>query len=131
MIEAQTPRIIEGWISQCVYALNELLCFRSEICMAIIAVSSSSTSRYSQRPFLRVSSKFNESAPLLYKLLIWPFLSNINPSLTIKSGLCTLPGSVKKRTSLFEMSRTMEISFGISERRLRSLMLLTRSSGFV
>ena len=49
----------------------------------------------------------------------------------MKRGLWTLPESVKNLTSLFEISRTIEISLGISRVRLSSFMHLTRSSALL
>ena len=47
MILAQIPRIIDGWISQCVYWYMVLSGRRSLSDMAIMHVSSSSVSMYS------------------------------------------------------------------------------------
>jgi len=50
MIDAQMPRIIDGWISQCVYWYMVLSGRKSESDMAIMHVSSSSVSMYSIKP---------------------------------------------------------------------------------
>ena len=58
MMDAQMPRIIDGWISQCVYSVCTppsmsaiaRACTRSSMVIEIIVVSSSSVSTYSMHP---------------------------------------------------------------------------------
>mmetsp|Transcript_9535 Transcript_9535/g.24257 ORF Transcript_9535/g.24257 Transcript_9535/m.24257 type:complete len:261 (+) Transcript_9535:1108-1890(+) len=133
-MEAQMPRIMEGWISQCVYvsvyASPSLrrAALTSLTIIAIIVVSSSSVSTYSMQP---LHSSSGHSMSSRCRLMMWCFLILSVWSSTMSSGRQQRPKSVYSRSSLSQLSNTTLTSFSMSPcrrscRSVRTSMLASR-----